>query len=73
MSNTRFYSWSSAVIVGIKDTLGFLWDLDDEPLEFAKTDDSACRGKLKEAHYNPEQRRLQVASNLRIYKAEQRN
>jgi chaperone BCS1 len=60
MSNTRIHSWSSAVIVGIKDTLGFLWDLDDDPLELAETDDPAYRGKLKKVHYTPGQRRFHV-------------
>jgi chaperone BCS1 len=60
MSNTRFHSWSSAVIVGIKDNLGFLWDLDDDPLELAETDDPAYRGKLKKVHYTPGQSRFHI-------------
>lgn len=48
------------MIMAIKDTLGFLWDLGDDTVEFAKTDDPSYRKKLKKFLYTPAQSRFHI-------------
>ncbi|KAJ6069158.1 hypothetical protein N7499_011045 [Penicillium canescens] len=58
MANVRFWSWSSSVIVGIKDALSFFWEDDEDSFECADTDNPAYHGKMRKIFYTPSQRNL---------------
>lgn len=58
MSSVRFHSCSSSAIAGITEAFGFLWDSNDDSLEYVETEVPAYRGKIERVRITPGQERF---------------
>ena len=58
VSSVRFHSCSSSVIVGITEAFGFLWDSNDDSLQYVETEIPAYRGKIEKLRITPGQERF---------------
>jgi chaperone BCS1 len=58
VSSVRFHSCSSSVIVGITEAFGYLWDSNDDSLEYVETEIPAYRGKIEKVRVTPGQERF---------------
>ncbi|KAJ5771509.1 uncharacterized protein N7511_003560 [Penicillium nucicola] len=54
----KFHSSSSSVVVGITEAFGFLWDSNDDSLDFVETESPAYRGKIEKIRITPGQERF---------------
>ncbi|KAJ6038810.1 hypothetical protein N7499_003673 [Penicillium canescens] len=58
VSSVRFHGSSSSVIVGITEAFGFLWDSNDDSLQYVETEIPAYRGKIEKLRITPGQERF---------------
>lgn len=58
MSSVRFHSCSSSAIAGITEAFGFLWDSNDDSVEYVETEAPEYRGKIERVRIAPGQERF---------------